>query len=153
MDEAALIAHLGLIPHPEGGFYRETFRQPAADGGRAMATAILFLLPAGGRSHWHRVDAAELWMWHAGAPLALKIDDSELVLGGNVLAGEQPQALVPAHAWQAAEARAGWVLVSCVVSPGFDFAGFELAPPGWSPSVPEDQQQDDDRQRDADQPQ
>jgi predicted cupin superfamily sugar epimerase len=132
-----LITELGLQPHPEGGWYRETFRQPAPDGGRAMATAILFLLDAGERSHWHRVDAAELWLWHAGSPLALSIADADgrrtLMLGGDVLANQAPQALVPPHAWQAARADAGWALVSCIVTPGFDFAGFDLAPPGWEP--------------------
>lgn len=138
-DAARLIETLGLQPHPEGGWYRETFRQPAPDGGRGLATAILFLLDHGQRSHWHRVDAAELWLWHAGSPIALLIDDGmrgtrqEIRLGGDVLAGEMPQALVPPHGWQAAEARDGWALVSCVVVPAFDFAGFELAPPGWEP--------------------
>ncbi len=138
-DAARLIETLGLQPHPEGGWYRETFRQPAPDGGRGLATAILFLLDHGQRSHWHRVDAAELWLWHAGSPIALLIDDGtrgarqEIRLGGDVLAGEMPQALVPPHGWQAAEARDGWALVSCVVAPAFDFAGFELAPPGWEP--------------------
>lgn len=136
---ADLIAQLNLGPHPEGGWYRETWRAPAPDGERSSATAILFLLEAGGRSHWHRVDAAELWLWHAGAPLTLRMaPDStgpiETVrLGGNPLAGEAPQALVPPGHWQAAEAAAGWALVGCVVSPGFEFAGFELAPPGWAP--------------------
>lgn len=129
----ALIDRLDLSPHPEGGFYRETFRQPAPDGGRALSTAILFLLPDGGRSHWHRVDAAELWMWHAGSPIDLMIDDDRILLGPDVLDGQQPQAIVPAQGWQSAEATRGWALVTCVVSPGFDFAGFELAPPGWSP--------------------
>ena len=126
-----LIAELGLAPHPEGGWYRETLRQPAPDGGRGLATAILFLLEKGQRSHWHRVDATELWLWHAGSPLTLLIDDG--AAREHVLAGVTPQALVPAGAWQSAEARAGWALVSCVVTPAFDFAGFELAPPGWSP--------------------
>ena len=134
-DAATLIARLGLERHPEGGWYRETFRQPAADG-RGLATAILFLLEEGQRSHWHRVDAAELWMWHAGAPLALRIHAgtaSDHRLGGDVLAGEVPQAVVPPGAWQSAEARHGWTLVSCVVTPAFEFAGFELAPEGWEP--------------------
>lgn len=125
-----LIAKLGLAPHPEGGWYRETMRQPAPGdpAARGLATAILYLLDAGERSHWHRVDAAELWLWHAGAPLTLLIDHAE-----HRLHGENPQRLVPANAWQSAEARDGWALVSCVVTPAFDFAGFELAPPGWSP--------------------
>jgi predicted cupin superfamily sugar epimerase len=141
-EAAALIARLGLEPHPEGGWFRETFRQPAPgpapgnDGGRGLATAILFLLEAGQRSHWHRVDAAELWLWHGGSPLTLLIDDGarhEHLLGGDVLAGQLPQVIVPAHAWQSAEAARGWALISCVVTPAFDFAGFELAPEGWSP--------------------
>lgn len=135
-DAARIIETLGLERHPEGGWYRETFRQPASDGGRGLSTAILFLLDLGERSHWHRVDAAELWLWHSGSPIRLLIDDGtrqEIRLGGNVLAGEIPQALVPPHAWQSAEAREGWALVSCVVSPAFEFAGFDLAPPGWEP--------------------
>ncbi|MBY0304589.1 MAG: cupin domain-containing protein [Sphingomonas sp.] len=128
-----LIAKLNLAPHPEGGWYRETFRQPAPGGGRGLATAILFLLEQGQRSHWHRVDATELWLWHAGHPLLLKIDTETHVLGGAPLDGQLPQAIVPAHAWQAAETVDGWALVSCVVTPAFDFAGFELAEPGWSP--------------------
>ncbi|GAA0325072.1 cupin domain-containing protein [Sphingomonas oligophenolica] len=136
-ETAALIARLGLERHPEGGWYRETFRQPAPDpDGRGLATAILFLLEEGQRSHWHRVDATELWLWHAGAPLALLVHDgiaSDYRLGGNILAGEVPQALVPPRAWQSAEARDGWTLVSCMVTPAFEFAGFELAPEGWEP--------------------
>lgn len=134
----ALIDQLGLAPHPEGGWYRETFRQPARDGGRGLATAILFLLDAGERSHWHRVDAAELWLWHAGGAIDLLIDDGarrDVVLGGDVLAGQLPQAIVPPDAWRAAAPRDGWALVSCIVTPAFDFSGFELAPPGWEPPV------------------
>jgi predicted cupin superfamily sugar epimerase len=136
-DAAALIARLELLPHPEGGWYRETFRQPAPETGRGLATAILFLLEEGQRSHWHRVDAAELWLWHAGSALALLVDDGERrehLLGGDVLAGQMPQAIVPTSAWQSAEAREGWVLVSCVVTPAFAFSGFELAPEGWEPA-------------------
>lgn len=132
-EAAALVARLGLRPHPEGGHYRETVRLPAAGGGRSAMTAILFLLDAGERSHWHRVDAAELWMWHAGTPLGLRVVDTGGVVLEHRLGPEAPQALVPAHAWQAAEAASGWALVGCVVTPGFDFAGFELAPPGWAP--------------------
>lgn len=138
-DAQAIIARLGLAPHPEGGWYRETWRSDAPPGERASATAIHFLLEAHQSSHWHRVDAAELWLWHAGAPVELSLaarDDPEakaILLGADVLAGEAPQLLVPAGWWQAARPLGGWSLVSCVVSPGFDFAGFELAPPGWSP--------------------
>ncbi|MGK6320358.1 cupin domain-containing protein [Sphingomonas sp. DT-204] len=133
---ADLIAALGLAPHPEGGWYRETVREPSPDGGRDRVTAIYFLLDAGQRSHWHRVDAAEIWLWHAGAPLTLRIDADEHRLGPDVLGGEAPQMLVPPHAWQSAEADSGWTLVSCIVAPGFDFAGFELAPEGWTPDLP-----------------
>lgn len=140
MDTArAIIERLQLEPHPEGGWYRETWRADAAAGERAGGTCIHFLLEAGHRSHWHRVDADELWLWHAGAPLELQIAGEDgaieaVTLGGDVLRGHAPQRLVPAGCWQATEARAGWGLVSCVVVPGFDFTGFELAPPGWSPA-------------------
>ena len=139
MDARTIIDTLGLAPHPEGGWYRETWRTDATPGERAGATAILFLLEAGQRSHWHRVDAAELWLWHAGAPLLLATapDDagpaSATRLGPDVLSGDMPQILVPAHHWQAAETIGGWALVSCVVTPGFEFAGFTLAAPGWAP--------------------
>jgi predicted cupin superfamily sugar epimerase len=136
-DSRALIDTLGLAPHPEGGWYRETWR--AAGEGRSPGTAILFLLDHGQSSHWHRVDADEMWLWHAGAPLDLMIADARdanpvtIPLGGDVLRGYAPQALVPANRWQAAQARIGWALVSCIVVPGFDFAGFELAAPDWRP--------------------
>lgn len=133
---ADIVRQLDLAPHPEGGHYRETVRLPAEPGERSPMTAILFLLDAGERSHWHRVDAAELWLFHAGAPLTLRIgEEPPVTLGSDVAAGQQPQVLVPAGAWQAAEADGGgWSLVSCVVAPGFDFAGFELAAPGWTPA-------------------
>jgi len=133
MSSAALIAELGLARHPEGGWFRETHRQPDPIGGRGLSTTILFLLEEGERSHWHRVDAVETWFWHAGAPLLLRIEEKALLLGGDVLAGQRPQAIVPAHAWQSAEADAGWALVSCAVTPAFEFAGFQLAPPDWRP--------------------
>lgn len=135
----AIIAKLGLAPHPEGGWYRETWRAPAPEGERASATAIWFLLEAGQRSHWHRVDAAEIWLWHAGHPLRLLTAPgdagpvTEARLGGDVLAGEVPQHVIAAGDWQATEADGGWALVSCVVSPGFEFAGFVLADAGWAP--------------------
>jgi predicted cupin superfamily sugar epimerase len=135
-DPKALIDTLELARHPEGGWFRETFRQAAPGGGRGLATAILFLLEAGQRSHWHRVDAAELWLWHAGSPLALAIHDgvrNTHVLGPDVLDGHSLQVLVPPQAWQSAEASRGWALVSCVVTPAFEFSGFELAPPEWQP--------------------
>ncbi len=130
----ALIAALGLKPHPEGGRYAETFRDADGPDGRARCTAIYFLLRAGERSHWHRVDATEIWLWHAGAPLDLSIDGETLTLGADILAGQRPQAIVPARAWQAARSLGAWTLVSCVVAPGFQFEGFELAPADWSPT-------------------
>lgn len=135
-----LIAELDLAPHPEGGWFRETWRAPPAiAGGRDAATAILFLLEQGQKSHWHRVDAAELWLFHAGNPIILRTADgdeadiSEYRLGADVAAGQTPQHLVKPGQWQAAEAADGWGLVACVVVPGFSFDGFELAPPGWRP--------------------
>jgi uncharacterized protein len=133
---AEMIERLALQPHPEGGWFRETWRSKAAlPDGRAAATAILFLLEAGGRSHWHRVDAEEVWIFQAGAPLRLLTAADgrivETVLGSAT--GHAPQHVVRAHEWQSAEADAGWTLVSCVVAPGFRYEGFELAPLGWSP--------------------
>ncbi|MDV3458907.1 cupin domain-containing protein [Sphingomonas sp. HF-S4] len=133
-----IIDALGLAPHPEGGWYRETWRAEIGEGGRAGGTAIHFLLEEGQRSHWHRVDAAELWLWHAGSPLDVLVEQDDgtietVRLGGEVTQGYAPQVLVPANRWQSTETRAGWALVSCVVVPGFDFAGFELAPVGWAP--------------------
>ena len=134
---AEMIAKLGLQPHPEGGHFRETFRDPRTVDGRAASTAILFLLARGERSHWHRIDAVEIWHYYAGAPLRLSIVDGaqeEIIrLGSDVHADEAPQATVPARAWQAAESLGDWTLVGCTVAPGFDFAGFELAPKDWRP--------------------
>lgn len=133
-----VIARLGLKPHPEGGHYRETFRDArTVDGSRAASTAIYFLLARGERSHWHRIDAVEVWHYYAGAALNLQIADDSgrrtLRLGPDVSTGELPQAIVPAHAWQAATSSGDWTLVGCTVAPGFEFANFELAPPDWSP--------------------
>jgi predicted cupin superfamily sugar epimerase len=133
MSAQEIIAKLGLMPHPEGGWYRETWKGPEV-GGRASGTAILFLLQAGERSHWHRVDADEIWLWHAGAPLVLSLGVAaarEVQLGPDVLGGEVVQEVVPAGWWQAARSTGDWTLVSCTVSPGFRFEGFELAAPGW----------------------
>jgi predicted cupin superfamily sugar epimerase len=132
-----VIRLLDLRPHPEGGHYRETFRDRPGSNGRAASTAIYFLLAAGERSHWHRIDAVEVWHWHAGAALALHIAEAGATaivrLGPDLAAGERPQAVVPAGAWQAAESLGAWTLVGCTVAPGFDFGGFELAPPDWAP--------------------
>jgi uncharacterized protein len=134
-----IIARLELRPHPEGGHYRETFRDPRADGsGRSLSTAIYFLLARGERSHWHRIDAVEVWHYYAGHPLTLQIADEDghriIRLGPDLAAGEVPQTIVPARAWQAAESTGDWTLAGCTVAPGFDFAGFELAPRDWTPS-------------------
>ena len=131
-DEVARL--LDLAPHPEGGRYRQTW----SEGGRprAAGTCIYFLLAADERSHWHRVDAAEIWHFYAGAPLTLRIAEEvegpsrAVSLGRDLRAGERPQAVVPAHHWQSAESRGAWSLMGCTVSPGFRFEGFELAPPG-----------------------
>ena len=138
---ADVIRRLDLKPHPEGGHYRETFRDSCTvDGGRAASTAIYFLLARGERSHWHRIDAAEVWHFYAGAPLLLEVAAREdrpverVTLGSDLVRGEQPQAVVPARAWQAAESLGDWTLVGCTVAPGFDFSGFELAPKGWPPT-------------------
>jgi predicted cupin superfamily sugar epimerase len=133
---AEMIDRLGLKPHPEGGWYRETWRSEAAQpDGRAAGTAILFLLEAGQRSHWHRVDAEELWIYQAGAPLRLFTASDGVTVEGLLgpSAAEAPQRLVRTGEWQAAEAEGGWTLATCVVVPGFSFDGFELAPEGWSP--------------------
>lgn len=145
-DAAQLIARLGLQPHPEGGWYRELWRGDAGADGRATATSIHFLLAAGERSHWHKVDAAEIWLWHAGDPLHLLVAPGDhgpietLLLGPDVAGGQRLQHTIVPHEWQAAEPAAGgthgYTLVSCVVAPGFDFAGFTLAPPGWEPGQP-----------------
>ena len=137
-EAAEIITRLGLEPHPEGGHYRETFRDQSADrDGRSRSTAIYFLLARGERSHWHRVDAVEIWHYYAGASLTLQIADESgerrVALGADLAAGEIPQAVVPAHAWQAAESNGDWTLVGCTVAPGFEFAKFELAPKDWKP--------------------
>jgi uncharacterized protein len=136
---AEIIARLDLRPHPEGGHYRETFRDPRTDAdGRAHSAAIHFLLARGERSHWHRIDAVEIWHYYAGSALTLQIADKSghlsVRLGPDLAAGQLPQAIVPAQAWQAAETTGDWTLVGCTVAPGFDFAKFELAPKGWAPA-------------------
>jgi uncharacterized protein len=130
---------LGLQPHPEGGFYRETFRASAGEGRRAASTAIYYLLREGEVSAWHRVDADEVWHWYAGAPLELttseggRDDRSAVRLGTDLAAGERPQAVVPAGVWQTARSLGAWTLVGCTVAPAFEFSGFEMAPAGWEP--------------------
>lgn len=141
LSAADVIAQLDLKPHPEGGHYRETFRDShKIDGGRAASTAIYFLLSRGERSHWHRVDAVEIWHYYAGDPLVLSIADinghHDIHLGNEIAAGHLPQAIVPNSAWQSARSLGDWTLVGCTVTPGFEFSGFELAPPDWQPARP-----------------
>lgn len=134
-----VIDRLGLARHPEGGWYRETWRDAPPDGSRGAGTAILFLLRREERSHWHRVDADEVWHFHAGAPLLLATspDDQtppvEQLLGVDLAATQHPQLRVPASWWQAAASEGDWTLVSCTVAPAFTFEGFELAPAGFRP--------------------
>ena len=138
MTPEEIIATLGMKPHPEGGHYVETWRHAAVDGARGAGTAIYFLLQAGERSHWHRVDAAEIWHWYAGAPLELSMAvEGEAVkvttLGHDLASGARPQVIVPAGVWQSAVSLGAWTLTGCTVSPAFEFSGFEMAPPGWTP--------------------
>jgi len=133
MTADQIIAMLGLEPHPEGGHYAETWRAEANTGQRAAGTAIYFLLKEGERSHWHRVDAAEIWHFYAGAPLTLEVGRESFTLGPDLVAGQRPQIIVPPHSWQAARSQGAWTLVGCTVSPAFDFAGFEMAPPDFIP--------------------
>jgi len=134
MPEAdRIIALLNLKPHPEGGYFRETFRDGAAADGRAYSTAIYFLLKAGEISRWHRVDAAEIWHFYRGAPLELRIGKDIYVLGPNVDEAQAPQVVVPPHAWQSAKSLGDYTLVGCTVAPGFEFAHFEMAPDGFAP--------------------
>jgi predicted cupin superfamily sugar epimerase len=134
-----VIRRLGLVRHPEGGWFRETFRDAGARAGtRAASTAIYYLLQAGEISRWHRVDAAEVWHWYAGAALSLmlSVDGRQreaLALGPDLAAGAEPQRVVPAGVWQTARSLGSWTLTGCTVAPGFEFAGFELAPEGWEP--------------------
>jgi predicted cupin superfamily sugar epimerase len=139
LTAADVIARLELRPHPEGGYYRETFRDASCDAyGRSRSTVIYFLLTRGNRSHWHRIDAAEIWHYYAGSALSLEIahegcSKHTVKLGPDLAAGERPQAIVPASAWQCAETTGEWTLVGCTVAPAFEFAHFEMAPSGWEP--------------------
>lgn len=136
-----IIRLLGLKPHPEGGHYGETYRAPSAEGARSSLTAIYYLLQADEVSAWHKVDGDEVWLWHAGGPLALTLSPPEgkgarsLLLGPDLRARQRPQLVVPAGHWQTAETLGAWTLVSCLVAPGFEFSGFTLAEEGWRPQV------------------
>ena len=139
MSAREVIDMLDLGPHPEGGHYRETWRGPAGPDGRAVGTAIYFLLARGERAAWHRIDAEEIWHWYAGDPLILTVsengtDASSARLGRRLREDEVPQLVVPAGAWQTAKSLGDWTLVGCTVAPGFTFESFELAPLGWQPA-------------------
>jgi predicted cupin superfamily sugar epimerase len=141
MTSSDIIRLLNLKPHPEGGHYCETLRDSMRYGDRPVSTAIYFLLVDGEISHWHRIDAVEVWHWYAGAPLALSVysigqEIENVRLGMDLSSGERPQAFVPAGAWQSARTLGPWTLVGCTVAPGFLFDRFELAPPGWEPGKP-----------------
>jgi uncharacterized protein len=137
MNADEVIRLLDLKPHPEGGYFRETFRDPQMQNGRSRSTAIYYLLKAGEASRWHRIDAVEIWHWYAGAPLELKLHDGSglrsFVLGSALTEGQVPQAVVPVRCWQSAKSLGSYSLTGCTVAPGFEFAGFELAPLGWEP--------------------
>jgi predicted cupin superfamily sugar epimerase len=137
MTADEIIRALNLEPHPEGGHFRETFRDD--DGARGASTAIYYLLKQGERSHWHRVDAAEVWHFYAGDPLELALSadgrtTQKQLLGANLAKGERPQVIVPKHVWQSAKPLGAYTLVGCTVAPAFTFEGFEMAPPGWRPA-------------------
>jgi hypothetical protein len=136
MNPDDIIRLLDLKPHPEGGHFRETFRDDGVD--RSASTAIYYLLREGERSHWHRVDAVEVWHWYVGGPLELSLSKdgrttATLVLGSNLAAGERPQLVVPKNVWQSARPLGAYTLVGCTVAPAFTFEGFEMAPPDWRP--------------------
>lgn len=137
MTAQDIIAKLGMQRHPEGGWYAETFRDEVATGGRPSSTAIYYLLENGDRSHWHRVDAVEVWHYYAGAPLKLRLSKGkgceEYTLGVDLGAGQRPQLIVPRDWWQSAETLGDYTLVGCTVAPGFQFEGFEMAPDDWTP--------------------
>ncbi|MEO8883648.1 MAG: cupin domain-containing protein [Devosia sp.] len=133
-----VIALLELERHPEGGWFRQTFADPGEDGARHLSTAIYYLLEGHDLSAWHRVDAAEVWHWHAGAPLKLRLSHEgkvidEYTLGPDLKGAERPQVIVPRHCWQTAKSLGNWTLVGCTVAPGFQFSGFEMAEKGWEP--------------------
>lgn len=140
MTADEIIAALALEPHPEGGWYRQIY--DSADGERSSVTSIYFLLKAGERSHWHKVDAAEIWNFHGGAPLELSISETDagpvrrLTLGTTLANGQQPQGIVPPGHWQAARSLGEYTLVGCAVAPGFRFDGFTLAAPDFDIPIP-----------------
>jgi len=134
-----LIRELSLRPHPEGGFFREVFRDLRDNEGRSRSTAIYYLLRAGDITHWHRIDAFEVWHWYGGSPLELSIAPARgapvrHILGNAIVSGQRPQIVVPERSWQRAKALGDYTLAGCTVAPGFDFNTFELAPEGFEPA-------------------
>ncbi len=133
-----IITKLGLKKHPEGGYYHQTFRDEKQDNERAISSAIYYLLEKNDKSHWHRIDAVEIWHFYAGSPLKLSISDGkqveEHILGSDIFSNESPQIIVPCHQWQSAISLGEWTLVGCTVAPGFEFSNFEIAPFDWSPN-------------------
>jgi predicted cupin superfamily sugar epimerase len=139
LSKEEVVRLLDLEPHPEGGYFRQTFRDPRMVVERAASTAIYYLLGMDDVAEWHRVDAAEVWHFYAGAPLVITVsenghDTSSHHLGPDLTRGQRPQFVVPAGWWQMAASLGAWTLVGCTVAPGFDYSGFELAPPGWRPT-------------------
>ena len=135
-----VIALLELERHPEAGWYRQTFADAATEGERHHSTAIYYLLEGGDLSAWHRVDAAEVWHWHAGSPLRLRLSHEgkvidEHILGPDLKGAQRPQVVVPRHCWQTAKSLGEWTLVGCTVAPGFEFSGFEMAEHDWEPGA------------------
>ena len=136
-----IIRMLALKPHPEGGHYAQTYPSDRTGSDRPASTSIYYLLQADEVSAWHKVDAEEHWLWHAGSALSLSLAPpqgkgvSSSVLGPDLRAGQRPQCAIPADYWQTAECLGAWCLVSCIVAPGFQFSGFELAPPDWRPEL------------------
>ena len=140
MEAGAIIETLELKPHPEGGWYKQMFEDLIEGEPRARSTAIYYLLERGDRSHWHRVDAVEIWHFYAGAPLELAlsrdgVSQKSLMLGNNLEIGERPQLVVNSGEWQSAKSLGDWTLCGCTVAPGFEFSGFEMAPQGWTPGA------------------
>jgi uncharacterized protein len=141
VEATEVIDALGMQAHPEGGWYAETWRADSDEGARPAGSAILYLLAAGERSHWHRLDAGEVWQYSAGDPLELRIwADGDVAvttvrLGGDVTTGSSAQCVIPVGAWQTARSLGRWTLVGCFMAPSFDFAGFDLAPPDWEPPI------------------
>ena len=138
MTAQEIVRLLGLQPHPEGGWYLQTFEDASANGGRAHSTAIYYLLEGGPAGRWHRVDSAEVWHWYAGAPLTLSISADGIsvttaLLGSDLASGARPQVVIPPGQWQSARSEGEWTLVGCTVAPGFEFAHFEMQPEDWEP--------------------